>query len=357
MIAELLPLLRGLLADAGGLPSISFSGDAEPGLPRLDFDVAGAAAADRLEELRAAVARLPAGAAAFVLDGLGTVRLRPAAARREGRATGKVALVTGAARGVGSEIAAGLAREGAFVTLADINAAGAAAAAARINKDAGGPVAAGLAADVAEPESMRAAVREIVGRHGGLDLLVANAGVVKADSVMTQPLRDFELVTRVNYTGYFVCVQAAAPVMALQHRACPRCWSDIIQINSKSGLEGSNRNGAYAGSKAGGIGLTRSFALELVEHGIKVNAVCPGNFLDSPLWSDPREGLFVQYLKAGKVPGARTAADVRRAYEAKVPMGRGCTTADVMRAIFYLMEQAYETGQALPVTGGQVMLP
>jgi sorbitol-6-phosphate 2-dehydrogenase len=144
--------------------------------------------------------------------------------------------------------------------------------------------------------------------------------------------------------------------MSRQHRARPSCWSDIIQINSKSGLAGSNRNGAYAGSKFGGIGLTQSFALELIEDGIKVNAVCPGNFFEGPLWSDPETGLFVQYLRTGKVPGARTIEDVRRAYEAKVPMRRGCTTADVMKAIYYLVDQSYETGQALPVTGGQVML-
>ena len=96
--------------------------------------------------------------------------------------------------------------------------------------------------------------------------------------------------------------------------------------------------------------------LELVDHGIKVNSVCPGNFLDGPLWSDPEKGLFVQYLRAGKVPGAKTVADVKRSYESKVPMNRGCTTADVLKAILYLIEQAYETGQALPVTGGQEML-
>ena len=97
-------------------------------------------------------------------------------------------------------------------------------------------------------------------------------------------------------------------------------------------------------------------ALELIEDGIKVNAICPGNFFDGPLWSDPQNGLFAQYLRTGKVPGAKTADDVRHFYEAKVPMGRGCTTADVMKAIFYVMEQQYETGQAIPVTGGQVML-
>jgi sorbitol-6-phosphate 2-dehydrogenase len=94
----------------------------------------------------------------------------------------------------------------------------------------------------------------------------------------------------------------------------------------------------------------------LVTDGIKVNSICPGNFFDGPLWSDPKNGLFVQYLRTGKVDGAKTIDEVRRAYEAKVPLGRGCTAADVVKAILYLIEQQYETGQALPVTGGQVML-
>ena len=144
--------------------------------------------------------------------------------------------------------------------------------------------------------------------------------------------------------------------MAIQHKVRPEIYSDIIQINSKSGLAGSNRYAAYVGSKFGGIGLTQSFALELFEDGIKVNAICPGNFLDGPLWADPDNGLFVQFLRMGKVPGAKTVQDVRQAYEAKVPMGRGCQPADVMRAIYYVIEQEYETGQALPVTGGQIML-
>ena len=153
-----------------------------------------------------------------------------------------------------------------------------------------------------------------------------------------------------------MCVQAVSKILAVQHKACPDYWSDIIQINSKSGLQGSNRNFAYAGSKFGGIGLTQSFAMELVEDGIKVNSICPGNFFDGPLWSDPKQGLFVQYLQSGKVPGAKTVEDVKRAYEAKVPMRRGCRTDDVMKAIYYIIEQKYETGQAIPVTGGQVML-
>jgi sorbitol-6-phosphate 2-dehydrogenase len=210
--------------------------------------------------------------------------------------------------------------------------------------------------NVADEQSQLDLAYEVVRRHGGLDLFVSNAGVLRADGVMTQPVADFDFVTNVNYRGYFLGVRAVAPVMARQHAARPDVWSDIVEINSKSGLEGSKRNFAYAGSKFGGIGLTQSFALELVEYGIKVNAVCPGNFLDGPLWSDPDRGLFVQYLKAGKVPGAATVADVRRFYEAKVPMNRGCLPSDVARAVMYVVEQQYETGQALPVTGGQNML-
>jgi sorbitol-6-phosphate 2-dehydrogenase len=191
---------------------------------------------------------------------------------------------------------------------------------------------------------------------GGLDLCVSNAGVLRAGSVLSQDLADFQFVTGINYTGFFIISKYVSRLLAVQHLTAKRWMTDIIQINSKSGLEGSNKNGAYAGGKFGGIGLVASFALELVEYNIKVNAVCPGNFLDGPLWSHPEKGLFVQYLRAGKVPGAKTVADVRSFYESKVPMQRGCTGKDLARAICYLVEQEYETGQAVPVTGGQVML-
>jgi len=186
---------------------------------------------------------------------------------------------------------------------------------------------------------------------------VSNAGVLKAGSVTEMTLKDFSFVTSVNYIGFFICTKFISPVMALQNAGSGgRAYSDIIQINSKSGLEGSNRNAAYAGSKFGSIGLVQSFALELVSHNIKVNAICPGNFFEGPLWADPDRGLFVQYLRAGKVPGAKAVADVKRYYEEKVPMGRGCRPQDVVRSICYIVEQVYETGQAVPVTGGQVML-
>jgi rhamnose utilization protein RhaD (predicted bifunctional aldolase and dehydrogenase)/NADP-dependent 3-hydroxy acid dehydrogenase YdfG len=269
---------------------------------------------------------------------------------------GKVAIVTGAAQGFGVEIAGSLAAEGAHVVLTDINEQGAASAADKLRELCGKGRAISVPINVTDGDSVAECIDQVVRVYGGFDVFISNAGVLKAESVKTQPEKDFGFVTEVNYKGYFLCVQKAAPILATQHRANPAYRSDIIQINSKSGLVGSNRNAAYAGSKFGGIGLTQSFALELVEDGIKVNSVCPGNFFDGPLWSDPENGLFVQYLRTGKVPGAKTIEDVRRAYEARVPMGRGCTTGDVMKAIFYLIGQQYETGQALPVTGGQVML-
>ena len=266
------------------------------------------------------------------------------------RLTGKVAIVTGGAQGFGYGIAEVLAAAGADVVIADMNVDGANAAAANL-----GSGASGAAVNIADEDSVAAMVQSVVKTYGGADLFVANAGVLRAGSVKTLSKKDWDFVTNINYSGYFLCVKHIAPVMALQNSATG-AWCDIVQVNSKSGLVGSNRNGAYAGSKFGTIGLTQSFALELVTDRIKVNSVCPGNFFDGPLWSDPEKGLFVQYLNAGKVPGAKTVADVKEFYEKQIPMHRGCLPVDVAKAIIYAVEQLYETGQAIPVSGGQVML-
>ncbi len=271
-------------------------------------------------------------------------------------AKGKIALVTGGAQGFGEELVQGLVGAGAVVFIADLNYEGAQTLANRLNTQYGRTVALPVACNVADETSVQEMISRIVELTGGLDICVSNAGVLKAGSVLDQDLAAFKLVTEVNYTAFFLVTKYTAQVMRYQALTAPEWYTDIIQINSKSGLEGSNKNGAYAGSKFGGIGLVQSFALELVEYHIKVNAICPGNFFDGPLWSDPQKGLFVQYLQAGKVPGAKTVSDVRAFYEAKVPMKRGCTGPDVLRALFYIIEQVYETGQAVPVTGGQVML-
>ncbi len=270
---------------------------------------------------------------------------------RPGRLSGKVAIVTGSAQGFGRGIAEEMYKEGASVVIADMNLPLAEEVAASL-----GEYAFAVGVNVTDEESVAAMVGATVEHFGGIDIFVNNAGVVRSGSLGELEKKDFDFVTNVNYTAYYLCVKYVSAIMRAEHAADPDEMFDIVAVNSKSGLEGSNKNFAYAGSKFGGIGLTQSFALELCPYNIKVNAVCPGNFLDGPLWCDPERGLFVQYLRAGKVPGAKTVEDVKKAYEAKVPMNRGCFPVDVARAIFYAVEQKYETGQAIPVTGGQCML-
>ncbi|MDR1131783.1 MAG: SDR family NAD(P)-dependent oxidoreductase [Oscillospiraceae bacterium] len=281
------------------------------------------------------------------------VRERPAA---EGRLSGKLAVVTGAAQGFGLGIAGELLRAGAHVALADLNLPLAQRAAAELNAAFPETRAYALPADVSDRASVEQLVISAAEVLGGIDIFVANAGVLKAGRLDEMTEADFDFVTRVNYKGFFLCAKYVSEIMRAQFEADGTRWSDIIQINSKSGLIGSKANFAYAGGKFGGIGLTQSFALELIPYQIKVNAVCPGNYYDGPLWSDPEKGLFVQYLRAGKVPGAATVRDVRDFYLSKSPIRRGCTPRDVATALFYCVEQTFETGQAIPVSGGQIML-
>lgn len=268
----------------------------------------------------------------------------------------RVVAITGGAMGYGEGMARQLFNEGANVVIMDINQEEGSRLAKELNEHRSPNRAWFIKADVTSLESMENAVYETILEFSGLDVMISNAGVLKAGSIEELDMEAFDFVTRVNYYGYYNSVKAVVPVMKLQNRFNPNNFGDIIQINSKSGLEGSKKNFAYAGSKFAGIGLTHSFAMELISDRIKVNAICPGNFFEGPLWSDPVNGLFIQYLKAGKVPGAKTIADVKRHYESMVPAGRGCRVEDVVKAIKYVIDQEYETGQAIPVTGGQVML-
>ncbi|TVR71282.1 MAG: SDR family NAD(P)-dependent oxidoreductase [Marinilabiliales bacterium] len=276
--------------------------------------------------------------------------------KHSGRVEGITAIVTGGAMGFGAGIALSLIDEGANVVIADISREEGEKLTGQLNGPGRKNRAVFIESDITVPVSVKQLVDKTVMEFGGLDLMVSNAGILYAGSLDEMDEEVFERVTRVNYTGYFHCAKYASAVMKLQNRFSKARFFDIIQINSKSGLKGSNRNFAYAGGKFGGIGLTQSFALELMQFNIKVNSICPGNFFEGPLWSDPENGLFVQYLRTGKVPGAKTVDDVKRHYEKQVPAGRGCRVEDVMKAIYYVIGQEYETGQAVPVTGGQNML-
>lgn len=272
------------------------------------------------------------------------------------RLNNKIAIVTGGAQGFGAGIAEALYKLKLNVVIADLNEETGSSFALKLNSEKATNKAVFIKTDVADPLSVKELIINTVKEFGGLDLMVSNAGILRAGSLDEMDPDTFSKTTEVNYNGYFHCAKYASEVLKLQNREKPEYFTDIIQINSKSGLRGSNRNFAYAGAKFGGIGLTQSFALELAPHRIKVNSICPGNFYEGPLWSDPHNGLFVQYLKTGKVPGAKNIEEVRKFYEDQVPMKRGCKLEDVMKALLYLVDQEYETGQAIPVTGGQVMM-
>jgi sorbitol-6-phosphate 2-dehydrogenase len=255
----------------------------------------------------------------------------------------RIAIVTGGAQGLGEAICRRLAREGAPIVVADLNREGAERVAAEITAQTGRrAVAAGV--DVTDEDHVAAMVDRAVAEFGRLDVLVSNAGILIAGPVDEFPAGKWRAVIDVNLVGYFLCAKHAARVMKPQRSGV------IIQINSKSGKKGSYKSSAYAASKFGAIGLTQSIALELAEYNVRVNAVCPGNLLDSPLWVD---SLYRQYAKRWGI----TEEEVRQKYIDQVPMKRGCTYEDVCNVVVFLAsdQASYMTGQAVNVTGGQEM--
>ena len=258
----------------------------------------------------------------------------------------RIALVTGGAQGLGQAISERLAQEGAHVLVADINEASAGATAAQIEAGCHRKAIA-YKCDVTDEAQVGGMVERAVQEFGRLDIVVSNAGILIAEGITEFPAEKWHAVINVNLFGYFLVAKHAAQVMKAQRQGV------IVQINSKSGKKGSYKNSAYAASKFGGIGLTQSIALELAEYGVRVNSVCPGNLLDSPLWNDGPNSLYKQYAKKWGI----TAEEVRQRYIDQVPMKRGCTYDDVCNVVVFLAsdQSSYMTGQAINVTGGMVM--
>jgi sorbitol-6-phosphate 2-dehydrogenase len=255
----------------------------------------------------------------------------------------RVAIVTGGAQGLGEAICHRLGREGAHVVVADLNLEGAERVAAEIAAQTRRRAVA-IETDVTDEGQVAAMVARAVEAFGRLDILVSNAGILVSGPVDEFPADRWRAVIDVNLVGYFLCAKHAARVMKAQRSGV------IIQVNSKSGKRGSYRGSAYAASKFGGIGLTQSLALELAKYNVRVNAVCPGNLLDSPLWV---HSLYEQYAEKWGI----TEEEVRQKYVDQVPMKRGCTYDDVTNVVVFLAsdQASYMTGQAINVTGGQEM--
>lgn len=199
------------------------------------------------------------------------------------KADKKIIIVTGGAQGFGEGIVQDLFENGANIIIADVNEQKGLDLACKLNSSGTLNKACFLKTDITNAGSVENMVNETVQLFGGIDCLISNAGVLIAGGLDELSAEAFDKVTQVNYYGYFNAAKYISEILKIQSLAKPGYFSDIIQISLKSGLQGSNRNFAYAGSKFGGIGLTQSFALELVEFNIKVNSICPGNFFDGPL--------------------------------------------------------------------------
>ena len=254
------------------------------------------------------------------------------------RLDGKTAIVTGGAQGIGRATALRFAAEGARVVIADLNPDGAKVVAAEI-EGAGGE-ALGLALDVRRQEQVQAVVDTAVGRFGGVDILMNNAGVIKITPFLEIDEAEWDLLFDVNCKGLLWCAQAAARRMIEQGRG-----GKIINVASQAGRRGEPLVLTYCASKATVISMTQSMALALAPHKINVNAIAPG-IVDTPLW-ESNDRRFAELL-------GMEVGEPKRTFVATIPLGRIEQPEDVAGVAAFLAssDADYITQQTYNVDGG-----
>ena len=253
------------------------------------------------------------------------------------RLHGKTALITGAARGIGLEFARAYIAEGATVAIADINSAALEKAVADL-----GPKAIAIQMDVTAQDSIDAGFATAIARMGHLDILINNAALFSAAPIAEITRADYDKLFAVNVAGTLFCLQAAARHMI------PRGSGTIVNMASQAGRRGEGLVAVYCATKAAVISLTQSAGLDLIRHGINVNAIAPG-VVDGEHW-DGVDAFFAKY--ESKAPGQK-----KREVGSAVPFGRMGTAADLTGMAIFLAtpEAKYIVAQCFGVDGGNWM--
>jgi 3-oxoacyl-[acyl-carrier protein] reductase len=243
--------------------------------------------------------------------------------------SGKTALITGAGRGIGKEIARALGEAGANLVISDIAADAANQTAAEFNDRNVKTLA--VAGDISKSEDVEVLFKAASDTFGGVDILVNNAGITRDNLLARMEEKDWDLVLTVNLKGAFLCTKAASRGMM------KRRYGRIVNISSVVGIMGNAGQANYSASKAGLIGLTKSAAKELASRNVTVNAVAPG-YIATDMTKDLPEEAKTKFLQS-------------------VPLGRPGTPQDISGVVLFLVSEAasYITGQVIHIDGGMLM--